>query len=289
MTNRKKGILWIAVASIMFSTSGFLIKAVTANAVTVAVLRAGISGVAFAPFIEWKKLRFDKNFIALIISYTLLTFCFIHATKMTTAANAIILQCTAPLWIYLFYLLSRRKKFCFSEFWPRLAIIAGIAVILIDPANIGGENGFLGILLGIGAGMAYAVEQLFMEKDYPMNDLSKIGVINLVMAVIFTLIFWNQVTFTGLPTTDWLMLAFLGIFQIGLPYVMLFKGVRAVSAFESSVLVMIEPIFNPIWVCIFIGEFPTGYTIAGYVFILVGIFLTLMPELSIWQNSPNKN
>ena len=106
MDNRKKGVLCIVIATVLLSCGGVLIKSVDASSMTIAAVRGGIAGIVFIPFIQWKKLRFDKSFVGLILAYSFLTATFVTATKMTTAANAIILQCTAPLWLYLFYLVS---------------------------------------------------------------------------------------------------------------------------------------------------------------------------------------
>ena len=286
MTEKRKGIILVLAAAAMFSTSGFLIKAVTADAFTVAFLRASISGVAFIPFIKWKRIFKElrgpalKNYLCLAASYILLTLCYVNATKMTTSANAIILQCTAPLWLYIYYLISGKKSFILKDFWPRLAILIGVGIILLDPVNLAGTSvnltGLIGIGLAILSGIFYAIEQNYMELSYPMDEISKIGLINLMMGVVMIICCWNKITITGLPATDWMMLTFLGIFQIGIPYAMLFAGVQIVSAFEASVLVMVEPILNPIWVAIFIGEIPTVHTIIGFLCIFGGIMISLL-------------
>lgn len=278
MTNRKKGILNIIVATVLLSTGGLFIKSVDASAMTIAACRGAIAGLVFIPFIQWKKLRFDRHFLALIAAYSYLTFSFVHATKMTTAANAIILQCTAPLWLYLFLLVSKRKQLLLRECVPRVAILMGILVILFDPKNVGGSQGMVGNLLAISSGVAYAIEQFLMEKDYPMNDLSMIGVVNLAMAAFMFIFFRGQIDISGLSWSNWSVLIFLGVFQLGIAYIFLFRGVRLVSAFEASIVALLEPILNPIFVFFIIGEAPTMYTIAGFAAILLGIILTLRPD-----------
>lgn len=297
MTEKNKGILLVVAAAAMFSTSGFLIKAVTADAFTVAFLRAAIGGVAFIPFIKWKRIFRElrgkplKNFAILTGAYILLTLCYVNATKMTTSANAIILQCTAPLWLYLYYLITRKKSFDKNELLPRLAILAGVIIILADPINLADTNtdftGLFGIGLAILSGIWYALEQQYMEKDYPMDDISKIGLLNLLMSVVMMIVCWNKITIVGLPVTDWLMLAFLGVFQIGIPYALLFAGIRRVSAFEASVLVMVEPILNPIWVAVFIGEVPTTYSIMGFACIFGGVMLSMLMGIKREKSTPD--
>lgn len=278
MDNRKKGVLCIVIATVLLSCGGVLIKSVDASSMTIAAVRGGIAGIVFIPFIQWKKLRFDRSFVGLILAYSFLTATFVTATKMTTAANAIILQCTAPLWLYLFYLVSGKKSIVLSELIPRLVILCGILVILFDPTNAGGGQAVFGNLLALASGIAYAVEQYLMEKDYPMNDLSKVGIINLIMALGMLLLFNHQIDILNISWSNWLVLIFLGVVQLGGAYLFLFKGVRLVSAFEASIISLLEPILNPILVFFIIGEKPTGFTILGFAAILVGILLTLRPE-----------
>lgn len=102
------------------STGGLLIKSIEASAISIAFARSLIAGCVFLPFIKWKKIKFSKNYIGLIISYTYLTISFVIATKLTTAANAIILQCTAPLWLYMAYLIGGKKSWLHGSLFQGL-------------------------------------------------------------------------------------------------------------------------------------------------------------------------
>ena len=257
------------------STGGLLIKSIEASAISIAFARSLIAGCVFLPFIKWKKIKFSKNYIGLIISYTYLTISFVIATKLTTAANAIILQCTAPLWLYMAYLIGGKKKLVAREFIPRVTILAGIIIIFCDPLNASGNVAAIaGNLLALSAGIAYALEQYFMEKKYPMNDITIIGFINFIMAGVMLLFMHSQIAFSSIPAVNWLYL----IFQIGIFYLFFLKGIRLVSAFEASILSLLEPILNPVFVFFFVGEVPSFYTMCGFAAILCGIILTLIPN-----------
>lgn len=277
MSEKTKGIFLLLCAAAMMSTGGLFIKSINAGSMTISFTRSLIAGIFFLPFIKWRQIRFSKNYILLISSYIYLTLSYITATKMTTAANAIILQCAAPLWLYLAYLITGKKKITVKELIPRAVILTGILIIFIDPANrSGGSNMIIGNLLALSAGIAYAAEQYLMEKDYPMNDTTLIGIINFCMALFILITMTKQIDYSGVDVKGWLFFIILGVFQIGLSYILFVKGIRKVSAFEASIISLLEPVLNPIWVLLFVGEIPTVYTAAGFGFILFGIIFTLV-------------
>ncbi|MDO4287688.1 MAG: EamA family transporter [Eubacterium sp.] len=286
---KKKGILFIAAAAVLMSTGGLLIKSVQASAMTVALARAFFAALVFCPFMQWKKIRFSRHLVGLVISYVYLTFAFVTATKMTTAANAIILQCTAPLWLYLGYIITGKKKIVLGECAPRLVILAGILVILFDPANASGDaTKMIGNLLALSAGISYAAEQYFLEQQFPMSDVTVVGILNISMALVIVLLMGSQISFAQVTPLGWGFLVFLGVFQIGISYVLFRKGVVAVSAFEASILSLLEPILNPILVFFFLGEAPSLYTIIGFAVILGGIVMTLLPGRA-GKETPSQN
>ena len=111
-----------------------------------------------------------------------------------------------------------------------------------------------------------------------MDDITIIGFINFIMAGVMLLFMHSQIAFSGIPAVNWLYLILLGVFQIGISYLFFLKGVRLVSAFEASILSLLEPILNPVFVFFFVGEVPSFYTMCGFAAILCGIILTLIPN-----------
>ncbi|MEF9918561.1 MAG: EamA family transporter [Eubacterium sp.] len=279
MNQKNKGILYIIIAAALMSTGGIFIKSIQASAITIAFTRSMIAGLVFLPFVQWKKVKFNKNFIQLILAYAYLMISFVLATKLTTAANAIILQCTAPLWLYMAYIINGKKKIVAKELIPRIAILVGIFIIFLDPSNAGGgQKAIIGNLLALSSGIAYAIEQYLFEKKYPMNDMSIIGIINLCIAGVAVVCLSSQISYATVTPINWLYLVLLGVVQIGISYLFFIKGVRFVSAFEASILSLLEPILNPLLVFFFIGEAPSIYTLIGFAGILSGIILSLVPE-----------
>jgi drug/metabolite transporter (DMT)-like permease len=272
MEKTTKGTLYVLISMFLFSTGGLFIKLIDANAFTITFGRALIAGLIFLPMIQWKKIRFSKNYVGLAVSYCYLCVMFVLTTKITTAANAIILQCTAPLWLYLFYVL-RGKKITRNDLIPRLAILLGIIVIL--SASDGGNP--WGDLLALTNGIAYAAVQYFLDQDYPMSDMTVVGLNNLWLSMVILLTMSSQLDFSGMSVYGWLWLIFLGVFQIGVSYLLFSKGVRLVSPLKASILSLAEPILNPILVFLFVGEAPSIQSLAGFGIILLGIALTMIP------------
>jgi drug/metabolite transporter (DMT)-like permease len=262
----------------LFSTGGLFIKLINANAYTIIFGRAFIAGFIFLPLIQWKKLRFSKNILVLAIGYCYLCIMFVLTTKITTAANAIILQCTAPLWLYLYYVI-RGKKITGRELVPRLFILVGIIVIF--SASVGGSR--WGDLLALSNGVAYALVQHFMDKEYPVSDNSIVGLNNIILCLVILGLFSAQLDFSGLSMAGWMGLVFLGIFQIGVSYLVFFKGVRMISALKASMVSLLEPILNPIFVFFFVGEMPSVNSMIGFGIILFGIALTMIPMKKVVQ------
>ncbi|OXS25922.1 MAG: transporter [Acetobacterium sp. MES1] len=272
MEKTTKGTLYVLIAMMLFSTGGLFIKLINANAFTITFGRAIIAGLIFLPMIQWKKIKFSKYYVGLVVSYCYLCMMFVLTTKITTAANAIILQCTAPLWLYLFYVV-KGKKITKRDLIPRLFILLGI--ILILSAADGGNP--WGDLLALTNGIAYAAVQYLLDKDYPISDASIVGLNNLWLSLIILLTMSSQLDFTGISVYGWLGLIFLGVFQIGIAYLFLSGGVRLISPLKASILSLAEPILNPIFVFFFVGETPSFLSLIGFAIILMGIGLTMVP------------
>jgi len=279
MKNTNRGIIYIVIAMVLFSTGGLFIKLIDANAFTITFGRALIAGLIFLPFMEWKKIRISKSYVMLVIAYCYLCIMFVTTTKMTTAANAIILQCTAPLWLYLFYVIVKGKKITKRDLVPRIFILLGIVAIL---GESDGGNLF-GNLLALSNGIAYAFVQYNMEKDYPFSDASVIGLNNIVLCLAILVLLPQNLAFSGLTVQGWLGIIFLGVFQIGVSYLFFFKGVRLISALKASIVSLLEPILNPIFVFIFVGEMPSIVSLIGFGIIFFGIFLTMIPDKLVQQ------
>ncbi len=183
------------------------------------------------------------------------------ATKLTTAANAIFLQYTLPVYIVLFgyWFLNERPQ---RADWISLVVIfTGLFLFFGDDLNF---EGVTGNILAIASGMSMAVLMLCMRKQKDGTPANTILLGNIIGAVI-GLPFVFQESFS-LPNLG--IIAYLGIFQIGLSFVLYSIAIKQVQALESSLILTLEPILNPLWVFLVIGETPGKLALIGGMFVI---------------------
>lgn len=275
--DRKKGIIFAAVGALIWSTGGVFIKLVDAPGIYIAAARSLIAGLVFVPFIKFKKIIFTKSLLFLIICYAYTLIGFVMANKLTTAANAIILQYTAPVWLFIFYSI-KYKKFDIRKVLPVGLVTAGIIIFLFEPKT--GTN-LIGNLLALSTGITFAGVAHFSAMDHGTSGPGLISICNLatfILAVPFVKDL-GEITL-GLGVRDIIGIVFLGAFQIAVGYVFYIKSLKFISPLDTSFICLLEPLMNPIWVLIFVAEIPTVYAIAGSMFVIAGIIANIINERS---------
>jgi drug/metabolite transporter (DMT)-like permease len=197
------------------------------------------------------------------------------STKLTTAANAIILQYTAPIWLFVFYAV-RYRKFDVKKVLPVALVLAGILIFLFEPKS--GTN-ISGNLLALSTGIAFAGVAHFSAKDHGVSGPGLISICNLA-TFLLALPFVRDIgaTTASLDLMGVMGIVFLGAFQIAVGYVFYIRSLKHISPLDTSLICLLEPLMNPIWVLIFVHEIPTVFAIAGSVFILAGIIVNIMKE-----------
>jgi drug/metabolite transporter (DMT)-like permease len=279
--SHRKGLVYISFTALLWSSSGLFIKILNLDALQISFYRSGIAAITvfFISVLRSKgnskslKIQFDRISILSAVFYAGILIFFVVATKMTTAANAIFLQFTAPI-----YLLALEPVFLKTKFEPKNLItiaitVCGMVLFFFGRLELGS---IYGNLFAITSGICFAVFSLLLRKQRieqkTENTLSSIIMGNvLVVVVAFFFIFPNF----ALSSSETLILLYMGIFQIGISYVIFNVGIKYVSATESMIIATMEAIFNPIWVFLGIGETPSIYAIAGGLIILTAI---------LWRN-----
>jgi drug/metabolite transporter, DME family len=254
----------------LFSTGGAAIKACSLSGWQVAGLRSAVAAVALAILLpESRRIR-DLRVVLLAVAYAATLVLFVRATKLTTAASAIFLQSVAPLYVLVLghWLLGERVQRRDLGFMAAFAVglgflLSGTAVPLAsapDPA--------FGNRLAALSGVTYAFTLVgfrYLRAD-PGAGVSSIVVGN-VFAALATLPFALPLPRIGLA--DFSVVSYLGIVQIGLAYLLLTRGMRHVPALEASLLLLVEPVLNPIWAWILQKEVPEAASLVGGAVILV--------------------
>ncbi|HMQ80974.1 MAG TPA: DMT family transporter [Ignavibacteria bacterium] len=277
----RKGLLYISFTAFLWSTSGFFIKYLTINAYQISFFRSLIAAltVFFITMARKKKLKFEfdkvSNFAA--IFYAGILILFVLATKMTTAANAIFLQFTAPMYLVVLEPLFLKTKFNSRNVVTIIICIFGMMLFFFGKLELGN---IYGNLLAIASGMCFAMFSLLLKykkvKHKNDNTLNNVIMGNVLVAVIAFFVVFPDFK---LDLTQSLILLYMGAIQIGVSYIIFNEGIKYVSATESMIIATLEAIFNPIWVFVGIGEMPSIYSIFGGLIIFAAI---------IWRNFSKK-
>jgi drug/metabolite transporter (DMT)-like permease len=267
--------LWLVVAAVLlWSTGGLLIKFTTLDAVTVNFGRALFAALTVAVFTFRKGLRLNWFTIAPSFLYAATLSSFVYANKNTTAANAIFLQYTAPVYILILAPFILKEKFRPKDLITVVLCLAGMSLFFLeaDPSNHLAPNPFGGNIAGLISGMCFGLYFITLRhpRSLALNPALSVFYGNIIIVIAmapFLILDPPSVT-----TIDFTAVAFLGIFQIGIAYVLFTNGLaRGVRSLDASIIGFIEPLLNPVWVLIFLGEKPTKWAVLGGAIILSGV------------------
>ena len=273
LTDRKRknrAMLLLVITAAMWSLGGIFIKLISWNPFLIAGVRSGISGSIMALYMAATHTRFKLNRYSLLAgmglgcSATLFTI----ANKLTTAANAIVLQYTAPIFILLISTVFFKEKMQKQDILVVCITMGGMVLFFLDqlsPGNLLGN--VLGILAGVTLGQMFV-----MVGRGGDDDATRMS--GILIAHMITLMIGVPV---GLPQTEEvaaieiLYVIILGVFQLGIPYVLYGIASRDCPPLACSLIGMLEPLLNPVWVAIFIGEVPGPFALAGAVIIIATV------------------
>jgi len=261
----QKGLIAVFAAGILWSTGGIFIKLITLNALQICFLRSIWAALVF--MVIFKKEIFNANLFTFINAflYTGVLILFVSATKITTAANAIFLQYTAPIYVLIFEPLINKTKYEKVNIITVIICFIGMSLFFIGKLSSGD---MWGNTLGLLSGIALAGFLLGMRKNKKEYQFSSIFYGNILVSLFCLSSMFNKL---DLSVPNLLMVSFLGIFQIGIAYAVFSYGLMRVYAIEASLIAMIEPVLNPVWVFIGYGEVPSIMAIAGGIIIISAI------------------
>ena len=258
---RRRAILYLLCAAFLFSTGGLLIKLVQLPALAVAGGRSAIAAIVILLFIGRPKFNWSATQIGCAVAYCGTVLFFVIANKMTTAANAILLQYTAPVYIALLssWFLKERST---ALDWATLGLVLiGMCLFFLDGLSAGNWCGHAFALL---SAVCYALLAILLRKQRDASPFESVLLGNILTAIIGLPAFWGQ-----MPSTNSVIgLVLLGVFQLGFAYVLFTKATRHVTALETTLLTVIEPILNPLWVVLTVGERPSLLALIGGVIVL---------------------
>lgn len=262
----KKALIYVLGAALLWSSGGLLIKLVDWSGVALSGARSLVAALVLIALLGFPKGPFTKTQLMAACAYTATVILFVISNKYTTAANSILLQYTAPIYVMMLapYVLGERNSR--ADFICIFSVLAGMTLFFIDDLAPGG---FTGNILALTSGAFYGVMVVCMRADKSARPTDAVILGNFLSALIGIPFFasqeWNLSNLSGLLV--------LGIFQLGLSYYLYTLAIRTVRALDTVIISSIEPILNPLWVLLVIGEAPAKWAIVGGAVVVLSVTL----------------
>ena len=253
-------------AAVLFSTGGAAIKVAAFSAAQVSALRSGIAAITLLFWLRGR-LVWSPAALAIGVVYAATLTLFVASTKLTTAANAIFLQSTAPLYLLLLAPAVLKERVHRRDLLYLAAVATGLVFCFAGQrtATITAPAPLTGNLLGVACGLAWALTLLGLRWADRGGQRTGLGLTAVVagntIACLAALPFAWPFPSTGL--VEWGTVIYLGVFQIGLAYVFVTDAMRDLPALEASLLLLLEPVLNPVWAWTIGGEAPGTWTLVG--------------------------
>ncbi|HEU0142080.1 MAG TPA: DMT family transporter [Bryobacteraceae bacterium] len=272
MTDRTKNRLLLLAAAVSFSTGGALIKSSALNGWQVSGLRSGIAALALYLFLPQVRRVRNWRLLPVGFAYASMLILYVISTKLTTAANAIFLQSTAPLYLLLLSPLLLHERIRRGDVVFMMSIAAGLALFFVgtEPPLASAPDPKTGNFLGAASGLAWALTLAglrWLGRSDPAGNVTLAPVL-VGNALAFLVCLPMGLPLYGFGVKDAAIVLYLGIIQIGLSYVLLTRAIRHVPAFEAATILLAEPALNPVWAWMVHGERPGPWPLAGGIVIL---------------------
>lgn len=261
----RRGRLVLFLAAFLWSLAGVFIKFLPLHPLTIVFYRSFFAAVFFA-FFRGRSVSLPRGaLLVAIFSYTAAISAFVAANKLTTAANAIVLQYTAPIFVFILVRLLFHEKITGIN-WICLAFgMFGIGVIFLGSA---GQPDAPGVMVALLSGLLFSVYMVTLRflKEVHAGTLTFVN--NLACGLILLPFVSSEL---GVSVREVAILAVMGIVQLGIPYWLFSKGLETTPLQEAALIVLIEPVLNPLWVALVVGEIPGVATLMGGALIIISL------------------
>ncbi|MDR0854497.1 MAG: DMT family transporter [Clostridiales Family XIII bacterium] len=250
MNKRTKAILLLLLAGLLWSTGGVIVKTSTENPFVISSVRGLVAAVVFFFALKCRpKFTFSKPQVIGAFAYSFVLTGFVVATSLTTAANAILLEFTSPIYIAIIGFFVLKEKLHRSDYLAVVGVLIGM--ILLMSNNIGGGS-VIGNIVAASTGLTYGIfiVCLRLQKDGSPYETVLLGnVLTFLIGAPFIFMYPPELG-------SMLPIVFMGVFQIAVPYLLMAYASKYAKAIDIPIITSIEPLLNPVWVFIFTGENP---------------------------------
>lgn len=281
VNSRRRAVGVMFLVALLWSSAGVLMKLVDWHGMALAGGRSFFAALTFLVFLPsafrntgsiiqssggYERRRFFAGAVAYFGTVSL----FVLANKLTTAANAVLLQFTAPIYVALFSHWFLGERVTRRDWFAVIAVFLGITLFFADDISL---QGGLGIICGIVSGVCFATMVLLLRRSASPAACVVVG--NCLTAIVgLPFIFFEQMHISSI-----IAVFVLGVFQLGFGYVLYTQAIRYVTALEAILIPMLEPVLNPIWVAIVDGERPGPWALTGGVVVLIVVTLRALSGL----------
>lgn len=258
-------------AALLFSTGGAAIKATGLTPWQTASFRSITATVALVLLLPEARRGWRLRVVPVALAYASCLILFVLATKLTTSANAIFLQSTAPAWLLVLAPWLLKEAIGRSDLLHAAALAVGMVLFFLgaDSPVATAPDPLRGNIYATISGLSWALTIAGL-RWLSKTQQEPAGLAMVAMGNLFAFLFCLPMALPVVNSTavDWTVIAYLGVFQIGLSYVCLTRGMRHVPAFEASTILLLEPVANPVWTFFLHGETPSMLAVAGGAVIL---------------------
>lgn len=272
--SHKKAIAITCFVALMWSLAGFNIKMIEWSPYAIAAGRSLVAAILLAPMVLRKGYqKIDRYVIGGAICYAAFNYCFITSTTLTSSAIAIMMQYTAPIYVALLSWLFLRERIGWADIISVGFVFLGMIFFFLD-SNSGGS--LKGNIVSIFNGITFAGISIFLRLQKDGNPALSMYLGNVISAVAGLPIMWNA----GMPDTVSLLFLLLAGLLVAVSYTLYAKASTGLSALETVLLPIIDPVMNPVWVFLFLDERPGALTIVGAAVILVSVTIRVVSGLT---------
>jgi drug/metabolite transporter, DME family len=281
--------LLLVAAAVLFSTGGAAIKAADLTGWQIASFRSLVAALALLAFLPEARREWSWRVWPVAAAYAATLILFSLATRLTTAANAIFLQSSAPLYMLLLAPWLLRERIRRSDVLYMVAVAAGMSLFAVEPqrALATAPDPHTGNLCAAASGLTYA----FALAGLRWTSRRQAGSAGLAAVAAGNLLAFAGALPMALPIarigySSVAVILYLGVFQIGLAYWCLTRAMREVPAFEATTVLLLEPALNPVWVWLIHGERPGAWPLAGGAVILAATLANAWRQSRVGARSP---
>ena len=272
--SHKKAIAITCFVALMWSLAGFNIKMIEWSPYAIAAGRSLVAVILLAPMVLRKGFqKIDRYVIGGAICYAAFNYCFITSTTLTSSAIAIMMQYTATIYVALLSWLFLRERVGWADIISVGFVFLGMIFFFLD-SNSGGS--LKGNIVSIFNGITFAGISIFLRLQKDWNPALSMYLGNVISAVAGLPIMWNA----GMPDTISLLFLLLAGLLVAVSYTLYAKASTGLSALETVLIPIIDPVMNPVWVFLFLDERPGALTIVGAAVILVSVTIRVVSGLT---------